>query len=153
MKIIQVISHEDGLIGLADDGQLYSMHNKNLGFGLIKPTWELYCVEYGPALTQSEIDQVTSYIAGYCYTSTDIFSALKDRYSSGVTVIAQTDKILSMLAKDGRVTITVEKVKLAVQVDLLTSLFNGIEIKATHADGKVETARLLNKKGGCYERY
>lgn len=152
MKIVQVIEYGDGLVGLADDGQLYSLTHKDLGFGLIKPTWELYCTEYGPALTTSVIEQIATYITSHCYTSTVISEKLKERYGNGATVTKVSDTKLEMLSNDRRITVTVEACKVAVENDEQLTSRNGLKITTATLHGDMHMQTLVNKSGGAYVR-
>lgn len=148
MKIVQVVEYGDALVGLADDGQLYHLSHKDLGFGLIKPTWELYCTEYGPALTQPVIEQVTSYITSHCYTSTKISDKLKERYGNGAMVVEQTENSIKMLSNDQRIALSVER----TEVKIGEEVFNGLKIITTTLHGDMHVQFVVNKTGGTYVR-
>lgn len=152
MKIIQIAEHDGGLMGLSDDGQLYSMVNKNLGFGLHKPTWELYCTEYGIALTKTVIDQVVDFIVGQCYTSTNMFDKLKDYYGVGATVKAMSDTRIEMVSNDRRVTVLVDIVKVPVEDEGPVRTVSGFEITTINKVGDTQTQVVANKRGGAYVR-
>lgn len=151
MKIVQIAEHDGGLVGLAEDGKLYSMINKNLGFGLHKPTWELYCTEYGVGLTKSVIDQVTDFITGQCYTSTKVSEKLRDYYGAGVVFKRVDDKVV-MTSNDRRVTVTVESCKVPVEDNSQVTVCNGFKITVVNSIGDTQMQLVANKSGGSYVR-
>lgn len=152
MKIIQIAEYDGMLMGLAEDGQLYSLVNKNLGFGLHKPTWELYCAEYGTALTKTVLNQVVDFITGQCYTSTNMLDKLKDYYGSGATVKAMSDTRIEMVSNDRRVTVLVDIVKVPVEDEGPVRIVSGFEITTINKVGDTQTQVVANKRGGSYVR-
>lgn len=152
MKIVQIAEHDGMLMGLSDDGQLYSLVNKNLGFGLHKPTWELYCTEYGTALTKSVINQVVDYVVGQCYTSTNMLDMLKGYYGSGATVTAVSNTRVEMVSNDRRVTVLVDIVKVPVEDEGPVRTVSGFEITTINKVGDTQTQVVANKRGGSYVR-
>lgn len=154
MKIVQIIDYSGDLLGLADDGELYVLIHENLGFGLHKPTWKKHCESYGPALHKTVLDQVADYIKNSCYTSTDLFKAVEQNYSNGAFVVDTTEKVLVMQSNDERVIVSVLKCTASVHVeDNVQVVQPAIKITTTNMrNGKVESALLINKSGGTYER-
>lgn len=154
MKIVQITEHDECLYGLADDGELYRLVDKSLGFGLSKTTWEKHCIEYGPALSKSVLDQVVDFIKGNCYTSTNLFEALKNRYGNGAFVVSASATELVMQSNDKRVIVSVICNAVPVHVeDGVKALRPAIEVTTTDANGgQAKSALLVNKNGGRYER-
>lgn len=153
MKIVQITEHDECLYGLADDGELYRLVDKNLGFGLSKTAWEKHCIEYGPALSKSVLDQVVDHIKGNCYTSTNLFEALKNRYGNGAFVVSESATELVMQSNDKRVIVSVLCVLERSVEDGVQVQRPAIKVTTTDANGsKAKSALLVNKSGGRYER-
>lgn len=154
MKIVQITDYNGRLVGLADDGELYELVHENLGFGLHKPTWKKHCESYGPALNKSVLDLVANYIKKSCYTSTNLFEAVQQYYSNGAVAMSISEKKLTMQSNDDRVVVSVLKCTAVVQVeDNVKAERPAIKITTTNMrNGKVESALLVNKRGGTYER-